>query len=201
MLLKRQFFLNKDILLRTQRFLAKSNCTVLGNVSDVRCFCAARLKKKKIVRNTRTREQWQLVKKFERETTLDDGSRVPGWEALSLYGPSKMGHMKTGRKQARRKLAGPAMLRWYKPRMEEVMDRVWDAEIFYKENPSYYNSKKYIDLTVGEEEEEKILFKPDARVHFISRAKQTKMDRMDRRKRAGKGTPKKGQGKRSGKKN
>ena len=41
---------------------------------------------------------------------------------------------------------------------------------------------------------------PNPRVEFISRSKQTKIDRMDRRKRAGKGTPKKGQGKRSGKK-
>lgn len=181
--------------------MAKNNCTVLGNVSDVRNFCAALLKKKKKVRNTRTKEQRRLVEKFEEETILRDGSRVPGWEALSLYGPSKTGHMKTGRKQARRKLAGPAMLRWYKPQMEEVMDRVWDAEVFHKENPSYYNSKKYIDLSVGHDKnEDNILFKPNARVHFISRAKRIKMDRLDRRKRAGKGTPKKGQGKRSGKK-
>ena len=198
MLLFRQpLAINKQLILRPhinkyERSLMKNKCIVFNNNNNCkRCFGAAA---------TNRISYREKVEKFVAETTLPDGSRVPGWETLNINGPSKMGHKKTGRKQARRKLAGPAMMRWYKPKMEEVMDRVWPAEMFRKANPNYYNSKKYIDFPDDPDERELYLFPHDPRVEFISRAKQIKIDRMDRRKRAGKGTPKKGQGKRSGKK-
>ena len=65
MLLKRQIFFDKNVLFQAQRSLAKNKCEVLGSVSDVRSFCGARIKKKKKTRLIRTRQQWQLVKKFE----------------------------------------------------------------------------------------------------------------------------------------
>ena len=162
------------------------------------------------------------VQTFLEETSLPDGSRLPGWEKLKIGGPPISEQLerkkeerkfvlwegtkvyldgKGPRKRARRKLAGPAMMRWYKPRMEEVMDRVWDEDFFVKSFPGYFGVPESTFIEgPGGKMVESLCYPPNPRVEFISRSKQTKIDRMDRRKRAGKGTPKKGQGKRSGKK-
>ena len=162
------------------------------------------------------------VQTFLEETSLPDGSRLPGWEKLKIGGPPISEQLerkkeerkfvlwegtkvyldgKGPRKVAKRKLAGPAMMRWYKPRMEEVMDRVWGEEVFLRSYPSHFGRSKssFVEDPSGNEIEYKF-YPENPRFEFISKAKQTKIDRMDRRKRAGKGTPKKGQGKRSGKK-
>ena len=162
------------------------------------------------------------IENFLEETSFPDGTRLPGWEKLKIGGPPISEQLdqkkeerkfvmwegmkiyldgKGPRKVAKRKLAGPAMMRWYKPRMEEVMDRVWGEEVFLKSYPSHFGRSRssFAEDASGNEIEFK--FYPDnPRFEFISKAKQIKIDRMDRRKRAGKGTPKKGQGKRSGKK-
>ena len=163
------------------------------------------------------------VQTFLEETSLPDGSRLPGWEKLKIGGPPISEQLerkkeerkfvlwegtkvyldgKGPRKRAKRKLAGPALMRWYKPRMEEVMDRVWDEEFFVKSFPGYFGKpRKGPSVEIEGHIVEGLDYYPsNPRFEFISRAKQTKIDRMDRRKRAGKGTPKKGQGKRSGKK-